>query len=161
MVLPYLDDAYSLARWLTGSKADAEDIVQEACVRALGALETTDVQQPRPWLLTVTRNTALTWMAKNRPRNTVSIADEGAGFTMPVDPQPLPDEALIASADRRTVQAAIAELPEAFREALVMREINGLSYRDIASACEVPIGTVMSRLARARLLLMTKLAAVT
>jgi RNA polymerase sigma-70 factor (ECF subfamily) len=159
IVLPYLDDAYSLARWLTGSNADADDIVQDACVRALRALETTSVEQPRAWLLTIVRNTAFTWMAKNRPGNVVSASDnQGVELPEMVDPQPLPEEALIASADRSTVRAAIAALPDAFREAIVMREINGLSYREIADACGIPIGTVMSRLARARLILMTKLA---
>lgn len=163
VVLPYLDDAYTLARWLTGNASDAEDVVQEACLRALRALETTSVEQPRAWLLTIVRNTALTWMAKNRPANTRSAGDsegETSGLAAQVDQSPLADEALIASADRSSVQAAIAALPDAFREAIVMREINGLSYREIAAACGIPIGTVMSRLARARLMLMNMLSEV-
>jgi RNA polymerase sigma factor (sigma-70 family) len=157
IVLPHLDDAYTLARWMTGSAPDAEDVVQDACVRALRALDTTVVEQPRAWLLTIVRNTALTWMAKNRSRNVVSAGEEegGSSDSAPqVDSAPSPEEAVIARADHDSVRAAIAALPDAFREAIVMREINGLSYREIAEAAGIPIGTVMSRLARARLMLM-------
>src|SRR3984885_13805024 len=75
MVLPHLDDAYGLARWLTGNRSDAEDVVQDACMRALASLETVTVQQPRAWLMTIVRNTAFTWLAKNRPR-TVLLTDD-------------------------------------------------------------------------------------
>ncbi len=159
LVLPYLDDAYTLARWMTGSTADAEDVVQDACVRALRALETTVVERPRAWLLTIVRNTALTWMAKNRPANVTSTEGEEGPLELPelADPTPSPEESVIARADHGAVRAAIAALPQAFREAIVMREINGLSYREIADASGIPIGTVMSRLARARMMLMNTL----
>ena len=159
IVLPYLDDAYTLARWMTGSAADAEDVVQDACVRALRALETTAVERPRAWLLTIVRNTALTWMAKNRPANVTSTEGADGPLELPelTDPAPSAEQDMIARADQSAVRSAIAALPQAFREAIVMREINGLSYREIADASGIPIGTVMSRLARARMMLMNAL----
>ena len=159
IVLPYLDDAYTLARWMTGSTADAEDVVQDACVRALRALETTAVERPRAWVLTIVRNTALTWMAKNRPGNVTSTEGEEGPLEVPelTDPAPSPEQNVNAQADHGAGRAAIAALPQAFREAIVMREINGLSYKEIADASGIPIGTVMSRLARARMMLMNAL----
>jgi RNA polymerase sigma-70 factor (ECF subfamily) len=159
IVLPYLDDAYTLARWMTGSAADAEDVVQDACVRALRALETTAVERPRAWVLTIVRNTALTWMAKNRPANVISTEGADGPLELPelTDPSPSAEQTMIARADQSAIRAAIAALPQAFREAIVMREINGLSYREIADAGGIPIGTVMSRLARARMMLMNAL----
>lgn len=159
IVLPYLDDAYTLARWMTGSASDAEDVVQDACVRALRALETTAVERPRAWVLTIVRNTALTWMAKNRPAKVTSIEGVDGPLELPelTDPAPSAEQDMIARADQGAVRSAIAALPQAFREAIVMREINGLSYREIADASGIPIGTVMSRLARARMMLMNAL----
>jgi RNA polymerase sigma factor (sigma-70 family) len=159
VVLPYLDDAYTLARWMTGSAPDAEDVVQDSCMRALRALETTTVERPRAWVLAIVRNTALTWMAKNKPSNVTSTEGEEGPLELPelTDPAPSPEEAVIARADQGMVRAAIAALPQAFREAIVMREVNGLSYREIADASGIPIGTVMSRLARARIMLMNAL----
>jgi len=159
LVLPHLDDAYGLARWLTGQRADAEDVVQEACMRALGALEAAQVEQPRAWLLGIVRNTAFTWLAKNRPKallvtDDVSIFETAASAG---EASPNAEEALIAAADEARVHQAIAALPAPFREVLVMREITGLSYREIASAAGAPIGTIMSRLARARALLTANL----
>jgi len=158
-VLPHLDDAYSLARWLTGDATDAEDVVQEACLRALKALDGASVENPRAWLLAIIRNTTFTWLAKNRPRGVVLSGGE-AEARAPIDsqePAPTPEEALIAKADGQSVAAAVEALPLLFKETLVMREINGLSYREIAEATGAPIGTVMSRLARARALLLAAL----
>jgi RNA polymerase sigma factor (sigma-70 family) len=159
MVLPHLDDAYGLARWLTGNRTDAEDVVQDACMRALASLETTVVEQPRAWVLTIVRNTAFTWLAKNRPKAVVPIGDpqllEAAAAHR--DSAPDPDEALIAAADESALESAIQALPHIFREVIVMRDINGMSYREIASAIGAPQGTVMSRLARARAHLVEKL----
>lgn len=159
IVLPHLDDAYTLARWMTGNASDAEDVVQDACMRALRALETTAVERPRAWVLAIVRNTALTWMAKNRSNNVTSIDGEDGTADLPqlADPSPSPEEAIMTRADQGSVRAAIAALPDVFREAIVMREINGLSYREIAQAAGIPIGTVMSRLARARTMLMNTL----
>jgi RNA polymerase sigma factor (sigma-70 family) len=157
-VLPHLDDVMSLARWLTGNATDAEDVTQETCMRALKALERGPADNTRAWLLAVTRNTAFTWLARNRPKSLVLTAEpEIDESSAEIDSAPRADAALVAAADAATLEAALAELPAPFREALVMREINGLTYRDIAAATGVPIGTVMSRLARARNLMLVAL----
>jgi RNA polymerase sigma factor (sigma-70 family) len=160
MVLPHLDDAYGLARWLTGNRTDAEDVVQDACMRALASLETATILQPRAWLLTIVRNTAFTWLAKNRPKTVLltddvqlleAAAEEQGGASLDQE------EALIAAVDQKSLESAIEALPHLFREVIVMRDINGLSYREIATAVGIPQGTVMSRLARARALLINRL----
>lgn len=156
-VLPYLDDVLTLAKWLTGSASDAEDVTQEVCVRALKALERGPAQNARAFMLTVTRNTAFTWLKRNRPRALVLTDDPEAAAGGETETAPAPDAAMIAAADASEVEAALAALPLPFREVLVMREINELSYREIAEATGVPIGTVMSRLARARKLMLVAL----
>ena len=152
LVLPHLADAYSLARWITGSRADAEDVVQEACLRAFRAIWSADVN-PRGWMLAIVRNTAFTWMRKNRPAALVVVDDleeiERAQPAAGVDAE-TPETALIAKSDAARLEAAIAQLPTVYREALVLRDVQGLSYREIADITGVPIGTVMSRLARGR-----------
>jgi RNA polymerase sigma factor (sigma-70 family) len=157
IVPPYLDDVYSLARWLTGSGVDAEDVAQDACLRALAALERGRPERPRAWLMAVTRNAAFDWLARNRPRALVLAGDaveaEAQGAIDPPGPE------TFEAVDRAALAAAIAALPMVFRETLVMREVNGLSYQEIAVATESPVGTVMSRLARARALLAEKLGA--
>lgn len=156
-VLPYLDDVLTLAKWLTGNASDAEDVTQEVCVRALKALERGPAQNARAFMLTVTRNTAFTWLKRNRPRTMVLTDDpEAAADDMEMQAPP-PDAGMIAAADAAAVEAALASLPLPFREVLVMREINELSYREIAEATSVPIGTIMSRLARARKLMLAAL----
>jgi RNA polymerase sigma-70 factor (ECF subfamily) len=154
IVPPYVDDAYALARWLCGNLADAEDIVQDAALRALNALETANVERPRAWFLRIVRNTALTWIAKNRSKSLAFAG--GADDLAAIESIDLaaddgsPEAILIATEDGERVRRAIASLPPPLREALVLREINGLAYREIAEATETPIGTVMSRLARGR-----------
>jgi RNA polymerase sigma-70 factor (ECF subfamily) len=155
VVLPHLDDAYALARWLTHNGADAEDVVQEACLRALKGLETYAGGNARAWLLAITRNTAFTWLARNRPR--ALVASEDVEAEQPTDNSATPEEALIAKADAAALETAIFNLQPPFKETFVLRDINGLSYREIAEVTEVPIGTVMSRLARARSLLIAAL----
>jgi len=153
IVLPLLDDAYALAKWLCLNGADAEDIVQEAAIRALKALETHDVERPKAWFLMIVRNTAMTWMAKNRGKTLTYVGDttDLDAIDQPFgDSAPDPETALIALEDGERVRQAIADLPAPLREALIMRDVNGLSYSDIAGAMGAPIGTVMSRLARAR-----------
>jgi RNA polymerase sigma factor (sigma-70 family) len=159
IVLPHLDDAYGLARWLAGQRADAEDIVQEACLRALAALEKTPVEQPRAWLLGIVRNAAFTWLARNRPRAVIVTSDEHVFESAARDGEATPnaEEALIAAADADALHRAIDALPLPFKEVLVMRDIGGLSYREIAAATGAPVGTIMSRLARARGLLIARL----
>jgi RNA polymerase sigma factor (sigma-70 family) len=159
-VLPHLDDAYGLARWLTGNRSDAEDVVQDACMRALASLETATVQQPRAWLMTIVRNTAFTWLAKNRPK-IVLLTDDAqlleAAAAKESTAAPDPEEALITAADQAALTSAIEALPHLFREVVVMRDMNGLTYREIAAAIGAPVGTVMSRLSRARGLLIDRL----
>src|SRR5271166_4161875 len=153
IVPPLIDDAYTLAKWLCRDGADAEDIVQEAAIRALKALETTVVERPKPWFLTIVRNAAMTWMGRNRLQGLAFVGD--MDDLDAIDPRldqaaPDPEETLIALEDGERLRQAIAALPAPLRETLVMRDVNGLSYRDIAEATGAPIGTVMSRLARAR-----------
>ncbi len=161
LVLPHLDDAYGLARWLTGNGADAEDVVQDACLRALASLDAAAIERPRAWVLAIVRNTAFAWLAKNRPNNLVLTDDaqvlETAAARDASAFAPNPEEALIAAADQAALEAAIQALPHLFREVVVMRDVNGLSYREIAAAIGAPQGTVMSRLARARALLVDRL----
>lgn len=154
--MPHLDDAYALARWLTGQPSDAEDVVQEACLKALRAFEGSSPEKARAYFLTITRNAAYSWLARNRPAALVlagGTEDAEARDDACLGLEPSPEDALIAAADRSAVTQAIESLPIIFKEVLVMREINGLSYREIAQATGSPIGTVMSRLARARSLL--------
>jgi len=154
LVLPHLGDAYSLARWITGNRTDAEDVVQDACLRAFRAVGDIADGSARPWVLTIVRNTAYTWLRKNRPSAVVVVEDlEGveAAQATPGDPDcETPETALIAKADASRLQAAVAALPTPYRETIVLRDVQGLSYREIAEVTGVPIGTVMSRLARGR-----------
>ncbi len=151
---PLLDDAYTLAKWLSRSATDAEDIVQDAALRALNALATVSVERPRPWFLAIVRNAAMTWMARNRPKALAYAGDsadlEAIDARDGADGALDPEQTLIAREEEDRLRQAIADLPSPFLETLVMRDINGLSYREIAEATESPVGTVMSRLARAR-----------
>lgn len=151
VVLPHLDDAYAFAKGLAGNGADAEDIVQEACLRALAALETQQVEKPRAWLLTIVRNCALTFLARRAPANPADIGDlEREGRLTAVSEHPDAEASLIAADQGKALRGALALLPAPLRETILMRAVHGLSYRDIAAATAAPIGTVMSRLARAR-----------
>jgi RNA polymerase sigma factor (sigma-70 family) len=156
IVPPLLDDAYSLAKWLSQSPTDAEDIVQDAALRALQALSSVSVDRPKPWFLAIVRNSAMTFMARNR-RKTMAYVGDMTDLDMldlpPADAAPNPEQELIALEDGERLRQAIAGLPSPFLETLVMRDINGLSYREIAEATATPVGTVMSRLARARAML--------
>lgn len=155
VVIPHLDEALSLARWLTGNLTDAEDVVQDACVRAYAAIAASRNVNPRAWLLAIVRNTAFTWLAKNRPKM-VTATDDDAVFEQAaiemVDPSraATPEAALIQKCDAEQLHAAIASLPLPYRQVLVLREIEELGYQDIARILSIPMGTVMSRLARAR-----------
>ncbi|MBS0249937.1 MAG: sigma-70 family RNA polymerase sigma factor [Proteobacteria bacterium] len=159
-VLPHVDDALSLARWLTGNAVDAEDVVQEACVRAFGAIATVRDTSARAWLLAIVRNTAFTWIAKNRPKAVVTAGDEALFEQVElemVETQPSPEAVLIEKTDAEHLHLAIAALPQTYREILVLREIEGLRYQEISKELSIPIGTVMSRLARARHLLIQRI----
>jgi RNA polymerase sigma factor (sigma-70 family) len=161
VVQPYLPEAYALARSITGNRSDAEDVVQEACLRALRALDSTAViGNPRAWMLTIVHHTAFTWLGKNRPPGVVTVEDltmipstDSTGADSDT-----PEASVIADAESAAVQAAIDALPAPFREAIILREVEGLSYREIAEVTGMPIGTVMSRLTRARARLVALLA---
>jgi len=154
VVMPHIDDAYRLARWVTGNSTDAEDVVQDASLRAFRAIRGFAGGSARAWVLSIVRNTAYSWLRKNRPAAVVTVDDLEAvelAQANPGDPDtPTPEATLLAKVDAEQLRAAIAALPAPFRETLVLRDIEGLDYREIAQATEVPIGTVMSRLARAR-----------
>jgi RNA polymerase sigma-70 factor (ECF subfamily) len=154
LVMPHIDDAYRLAYWLTGNRTDAEDVVQDASLRAFRAIRGFAGGSARAWVLSIVRNTAYSWLRKNRPAAVVTVEDLEAvelAHAKPGDPDAeTPEAALIAKTDADHLRWAIAALPPPFRETLVLRDIEGLDYREIAEATEVPIGTVMSRLARAR-----------
>jgi RNA polymerase sigma-70 factor, ECF subfamily len=143
--LPYSADAYNLARWLTGSHPDAEDIVQEAFLRAYSAFDSLRGDDVRPWLLAIVRNTTYTWLKRNRPATAAIDLDS----QLPCG-APNPEALALALADSDRVRKAVAELPVDFRTAIVLREFEDLSYKEIAAATGAPMGTVMSRIARAR-----------
>ena len=154
VVMPHIDDAYRLAHWLTGNSTDAEDVVQDASLRAFRAIRGFAGGSARAWVLSIVRNTAYSWLRKNRPAAVVTVDDLEAvelAQANPGDPDaPTPEATLLAKVNAEQLRAAISALPTPFRETLVLRDIEGLDYREIAQATEVPIGTVMSRLARAR-----------
>lgn len=151
---PHLRAAYNLARWLVHNDHDAEDIVQESFVKAFRSLEGFRGGDPRVWLLTIVRNTAMT-LLRRRQTETASARSETA--VEPTDSKPNPESALFEKIRRRQVRRAIEQLPDEFRETLILRELEELSYKEIAAILNVPIGTVMSRLARARALLLREL----
>jgi RNA polymerase sigma-70 factor (ECF subfamily) len=157
MVLPHLDAAYNLARWLAGNDHDAQDVAQESSLRAFKYFGSFRGENARAWLLSIVRNSFHTWLRKNRsPEKNVQIDDEA----LDIEDSSAHAEALSPHfADADAVRRAIAELPLEFREIVILREMEGFSYKEIAELAEVPIGTVMSRLARARKLLQKSLTA--
>jgi RNA polymerase sigma factor (sigma-70 family) len=151
-VLPHLDSAHNLARWLARSDADAGDVVQEACLRALRHFDGFRGGDAKPWFLAVVRNTAATWLSR-RPRE-ASLDEERAA---PAAAEPSSETELLRFDEREVMNQALETLPPEFREAIVLRELEGMSYKDIAAAVGAPIGTVMSRLSRGRRLLLERL----
>jgi RNA polymerase sigma-70 factor (ECF subfamily) len=155
-VLPHLDAAYNLARWLAGNDHDARDVAQEASLRAFKFFPTFRGEHTRAWLLTIVRNTFYTWLQKNRRPELAAEFDEEV---LAVEDETTNAETVqLRRADAALVRQAMAELPVEFREVIVLRELEGFDYKEIAGLCEVPIGTVMSRLARGRKLLQKRLA---
>lgn len=160
VALPHLRAAYNLARWLTHNDQDAEDVVQEAYMRAFKFFDSFRGGEGRTWLLTIVRNTTFTWLKENRdPGLTTpfdeefhSLADTQAAEALE-QPSNNPETILLKGEDRRLLNQALESLPLEFREVLVLRELEDLSYKEIASVTGIPIGTVMSRLARGRKLL--------
>ena len=155
--MPHLDAAYNLARWLTRNDHDAQDVVQEAVLRAYRFFDGLR-GEARPWLLSIVRNSFLTWLQANRPADTVGF-DDGLVEFIPAD-EDGPEVLAARNFDRKMLNEAIAGLPLQFREALILRELEDLAYKDIARIVGVPIGTVMSRLARGRRLLAESLHAI-
>ena len=147
-ILPHLDAAYNLARWLTGNDQDAQDVVQEASLRALKFFSGFRGGSSRAWFLTIVRNTFYNWLEKNRPRDLSTAGDEE--LLAVEDPAVNPELLMERSANVEAVRGAIERLPVEFREITVLRELEECSYKEIADIAGVPIGTVMSRLARAR-----------
>jgi RNA polymerase sigma-70 factor, ECF subfamily len=147
-ISPHLKPAYNLARWLTRNHEDAEDVVQEAFLRAFSAFENLRSEDAKAWLLTIVRNTCLTWIKRNR--NAAAMIGLEQQVVDPSEPSPDPEELLLISLDREQVGRALEQLPSDFREAIVLRELEGLSYKEIATTVGVPLGTVMSRLSRGR-----------
>jgi RNA polymerase sigma factor (sigma-70 family) len=158
LCMPHLDAAYNLARWLTGNSADAEDVVQEAYLRAYRYFDAWRGGNIRVWLLTIVRNSFITWVKENRNGRLVFRSDTPADETdteatawgtAPRDPESL----LLERIDGQTLVQLMQRLPAEYREVLLLREVEDLAYKEIAAVIDVPIGTVMSRLSRARLAL--------
>jgi RNA polymerase sigma factor (sigma-70 family) len=149
VVLPHMDAAYSLARWLTRDEQDAQDVTQEAFLRAFRFFDGYQGGSLRAWLLTIVRNTCYTWLRHNRPAHPVEEFNEE--IHSPEYPGAAdPEFQVLARADREALRHALEELPEIFREVIILREMEGMSYKEIADVASISIGTVMSRLARAR-----------
>ncbi|HUD25168.1 MAG TPA: sigma-70 family RNA polymerase sigma factor [Burkholderiaceae bacterium] len=152
LVVPHLGAAFNLARWLTRNDQDAQDVVQDASLRALKFLDGLRGDDARPWLLGIVRNTTWTWLQANRPSEVVA-SDDDDELQAPAPPADEPENSAIRRAEARLLNEAIAALPPALREVIVLRELEDLAYRQIAQIAGIPIGTVMSRLSRGRRLL--------
>ena len=146
LVLPHVDAAFNLARWLLRRREDAEEVAQEALLRACRFFRGFHGGDARAWLLQIVRNTCYSWLEKNRPRELMVEFDEE------LHPQAVstPESMAIANEDRERLSRALESLPPHFREILVLRELEGCSYKEIAAITSIPIGTVMSSLSRAR-----------
>jgi RNA polymerase sigma-70 factor (ECF subfamily) len=165
IALPHLDAAYNLARWLTGNGHDADDVVQESFMRALKYLDGFHGDNGRSWLLTIVRHTCYSWLSVNRPKEIVGGFDEEAyAEGDEADPgvpgaftKDNPETLAMRAVDAELINAAIEDLPLPYKEVLILRELEDLSYKEIGKVLTVPLGTVMSRLSRARLMLRERL----
>jgi RNA polymerase sigma-70 factor (ECF subfamily) len=146
VVLPHLDAAFNLARWILRGRNDAEDVAQEAMLRAFRFFSGFHGGDVRAWLLQIVRNSCYSWLEKNRPMELSAEFDE----ELYSEPGATPESLAIAGDNRERLTRALEELPPRFREVLVLRELEGCSYKEIAAITSMPIGTVMSALARAR-----------
>jgi RNA polymerase sigma-70 factor (ECF subfamily) len=146
--LPHLDVAYNLARWLTRNEQDAEDVVQEAYLRAFKFFDSFHSTDGRAWLLAIVRNTYYTWRQQKQAHEVMTPFDEEIHSTGQEATNP--EEVLLHIIDSQLLREALEDLPVEFREVIVLRELEGLSYKEIADIAAIPLGTVMSRLARAR-----------
>ena len=154
LMLPHMEAAYNLARWLTGNTDDASDVVQESYLRAIKFFDSYRGGAARAWLLTIVRNTSLNWLKQKRNQKSVPLPDAGseddnAGQEL-VDDKADPEFDLIQKQAAATMDQLIAALPVQYREVVILREIEEFSYKEIAEVTGMPIGTVMSRLARAK-----------
>jgi RNA polymerase sigma-70 factor (ECF subfamily) len=148
LILPHLDDAYTLARYLLRNEHDAQDVVQDAALRAFRYFDRYREGDPRAWLLAIVRNCCFTWRRRHRSdRLTISFDDDLAPG---LEGSPATDTLAIAQSDRAALERAVGNLPPEFREVIVLREVQDMSYSQIAAIVGAPIGTVMSRLSRAR-----------
>jgi RNA polymerase sigma-70 factor (ECF subfamily) len=154
-ISPHLRAAYNFARWLVRNDHDAEDIVQESFMKAFAAADEFRGHDAKVWLFTIVRNTTINLIRRRRSERVVQWQDE---MPEPADTAADPEAAMISLSRRERIRAAIAALPDDYREPLILREFVGLSYKEIASVISTPIGTVMSRLSRARALLLEQLA---
>lgn len=157
--MPHFAAAYNLARWLTGNDSDAEDVTQEACVRAIRFFSSFVEGNARAWFLTIVRHTCYTWMRQHRrPHSVISFSDEcdtdlSSELRAERSDRDDPAKLLLAATNRKELNDALGELPLGFKEVLILREVEDCSYKEIATIMEIPVGTVMSRLARARRML--------
>jgi len=147
-VLPHLDAAYNLARWLTRNDQDAQDIVQEAYLRAFRFFPGFRGGDARAWLMKIVRNTCYTWLHANRPLQDAAEFDEN--FFQPDSRAPNPEEVVLQKDNAALLRTALEKLPPNYREVLILRELEGMSYKEIADITGMPVGTVMSSLSRAR-----------
>jgi RNA polymerase sigma-70 factor (ECF subfamily) len=149
LVLPQLDAAYNLARWLTRNTSDAEDVVQDACERALKYMDAFHGGEPKAWFLTIVRHAGYDWIKRNRPAEFIPDGTEAIERAADTN-MATPEQNALRNASSAALAEAIAALPLGYREVLILRELEEMPYRDIARVVDIPIGTVMSRLARAR-----------
>ena len=147
-LLPHLAAAYNLARWLTRNDHDAEDLVQEAYLRAFNSFDGFHGGDGRGWILAIVRNTCYSWLQQRRNQELTEVFDEEVHTAE--DYSGSPEAVLLQGADAQLLRDALEKLPVEFREILVLRELEGMSYREIADLAGIPVGTVMSRLARGR-----------
>lgn len=158
LMLPHLDDAFNLARWLTGNRSDAQDVVQEAYLKALRHFATYRGPEARAWLLTIVRRCCFSWLKVNRSQQLTFMEDDAiadlASRSTVVALHPkaaeTPESQLSDKERRKHLNGAVENLPLVYREVIVLRDLQGLSYKEIAEIADIPIGTVMSRLARGR-----------
>ena len=151
VVMPHLDAAYNLARWMTRNTTDAEDVAQEAMLRAFRFFNTFQGEDGRVWLLTIVRNTYLTWLRRQIPQQNAAEFDEAVHTD--IEAALTPESEVLRRAGEQQIRKAIAQLPPEYREVILMRELEQMSYKEIAAVTQSPLGTIMSRLSRGRNLL--------
>lgn len=155
--MPHMHAAYNLARWLTGNESAAHDIVQESSLRAFRFLNRFTGGNARAWFMTIVRNQSYTWLKSSEGNKWIAIGEEIAEDDLPLNNEQTPELAAMRSQDSALLQLALTALPLPFREVVVLKELEDMPYKDIAVIMDIPLGTVMSRLARARAMLKMEL----